>query len=481
MTAKTRISLLLVIVTVIVSTLQSCGSDSYPGLYYEQEVNIDNDENNNATEVKVFLEEQKFFEVNPVADGRTRGTGVFEDEKDEYGNELRTAEDEQKFTFHVFAFHNGADETALLTHSFFNAAGGARDTEHRYCLVDGYDRLGMPAKLNVSRNKELVFQYDRSYADTPDILCYSNKSEYVDRGYNFFVYHIDGSEVSTDRRDDRIVHHIEIDGSQDIMRGTSPILNDKYLDDYFADIKNSLDDTEYSRILNTRGFSAYSARRGIYPIVPLEHELARVKFFLYPGSSDCKHITITRISVELPYKGEFTVAGRETGDMALAWLDDTPGDRREFWVLRGKDNADAAEDTGSDEDNAEKSEDEPDTPGTATDTDRPEYLGIKLPWEDAYGTMPWKDRMRREAGKSLLIPPVKNCKLRIYFTCTMPGFDLDKELYYSYDLPTTDQKMDFKGNNLYNINVAIYGPQKIVVNSNIDMWQFGGDISVGGE
>lgn len=92
-------------------------------------------------------------------------------------------------------------------------------------------------------------------------------------------------------------------------------------------------------------------------------------------------------------------------------------------------------------------------------------------------------------GSTISITPKVNSRfvisvqvsLRIYFTCSLPGFDDKEERVYQYSLPTDDQKIDFKPNNLYNINIAIYGPQKIEVNSNIDSWLFGGDISIGGE
>lgn len=478
MTAKTNIQVLLTTMAMILPILISCGSESYPGLDYDQEINISNNENNNATEVKVFLEEQKFFETNPVKNDNTRGIGVFENEKNENGNETRPIEDEQKFTFHVFAFHNGVDETTDLTQSFFKTSGGQRDIEHRHCLVDGYDRLGMPAKLNTNRNKELVFQYDRYYTEHPKILNYSNKKEYIDRAYNFFVYHIDDSETMTERTADKIVHHIEIDGSQDIMCGTSPVLNDEYLNKHFIDIKNDLDDAEYSRILNTRGFSTYSARHGIYPIVPLEHKLARLKFFLYPGSADCKYVNVTRISVELPYKGEFIVAGRYAEDMALTWNDKKESDRKELWIRKDTKKTDSAGDITNDTKTEDKEDVHTEDTGNYND---PYFLGLKLPWEDSYTNMPWKERKREEAGTGLLIPAVGKCTLRIYFTCSLPGFDDKEERVYQYSLPTDDQKIDFKPNNLYNINIAIYGPQKIEVNSNIDSWLFGGDISIGGE
>lgn len=157
-----RISLhippLIAVMATALPVLMAC-SESYPGLNYEKPVNIVNSEADNPTPVQVYLEEQTFFEVNPL----TRGVGALENEEDGEGNK-RPVEDEQKFTFNVFGFLNDGDfGTADLKYSFFSGQGtGGRDDRHRHCLVDGYeyDGPGMPAKLNTDRSKELLFQYD---------------------------------------------------------------------------------------------------------------------------------------------------------------------------------------------------------------------------------------------------------------------------------------------------------------------------------
>ncbi len=164
--------------------------------------------------------------------------------------------------------------------------------------------------------------------------------------------------------------------------------------------------------------------------------------------------------------------------LTLTWNDKKESDRKEFWIRKDTKKTDSAGDITNDTKTEDKEDVHTEDTGNYND---PYFLGLKLPWEDSYTNMPWKERKREEAGTGLLIPAVGKCTLRIYFTCSLPGFDDKEERVYQYSLPTDDQKIDFKPNNLYNINIAIYGPQKIEVNSNIDSWLFGGDISIGGE
>ena len=148
-------------------------------------------------------------------------------------------------------------------------------------------------------------------------------------------------------------------------------------------------------------------------------KLARLKFFLYPGSADCKYVNVTRISVELPYKGEFIVAGRYAEDMALTWNDKKESDRKELWIRKDTKKTDSAGDITNDTKTEDKEDVHTEDTGNYND---PYFLGLKLPWEDSYTNMPWKERKREEAGTGLLIPAVGKCTLRIYFTCSLPGF-----------------------------------------------------------
>ncbi len=475
--------------------LTSC-SESYPGLNYDRPINIGNNEAENPTPVQVFLEEQRFFEVNPIGGDVTRGTGALENEEDADGN-LRPIEHEQLFTFRVFSFLNDGDfGTADLRYSFFSPQGtGGRDVRHRHCLIDSYDYngQGMAAKLNIDRSKELVFQYDDDLCDgDPNRIYYSCATdEELRRGYNFFVYHIDDSKFTTTRTADRISHEIEIDGTQDIIYGSSPVLNDAYLDSHFAETKRALTQEELTMIRNIRGFSSYTAHRGIYPIVHLEHQLARLKFFIYPGKNsnddNCAGVFIDRITLEVPYKGEFTVAGRTPEDIGIAWHDNSTAgrdgetaytERREMLLYRA--------DNGSTE--------------GLTDVEAADRSLLKVwdseaggwtgagweEWDDSWDKLNWKDRPYMEVGQGMLIPPVNDCIMRIYYHCTKGQFATDNpeqaaSMTMRYKLPPSDINTVFENGKVYNINIAIYGPQTIKVNANINNWQFGGDINVGEE
>lgn len=501
-----HISLMTMAVATAMTAMTAC-SESYPGLNYERPVNIGNNEAENPTPVQVYLEEQRFFEVNP----QTKGVGPLENEDAETGERPEGSADEQLFTFRVFGFLNDGDFGAPdLSYSFFSQEGtGGRDTRHRQCLVDGYEYngQGMAAKLNPDKSKELIFQYDDEKCDgEPYRFVYSGSTdEELRRGYNFFVYHIDDCETTTTRNADRIKHEIVINGTQDIMAGASPVLDDKYLETHFAETKRALTQEELTMIRNIRGFSSYTAHRGIYPIVQLEHKMARLRFFVYPGATKdangdpvtCKGIFIDKISINLPNKGDFTVAGHTPDDIALTWRDakSTEKDEKGNDIIKYTEGGDVflcRRMITPDSLTTEHLKDSTLLVGKEESTKEGENGKIESgvgwhEWNDQWNNTPWKQRPRLTLGRDMLIPPVDECTMTVYYHIENEwsnAKDSPDQLgahKMMFHLPPSDINTTFEAGKIYNINIAIYGPQKIEVNANIDNWQFGGNINVGNE
>ena len=107
------------------------------------------------------------------------------------------------------------------------------------------------------------------------------------------------------RSADRIEIPVEIDGARDIMSGRA-VLSNEALPDYFSETEKHL--------LKQRAFSAYTARRGVNPVLNFRHHLTRLRFEIYPTSEESHKVVINSIGVKSRYSGNFTAVARSEED-----------------------------------------------------------------------------------------------------------------------------------------------------------------------
>ena len=286
MVAKSKFQILLTI-SFCLLVFSSCNR-SLPTMYWEYEGEMDNEESFSDTTFLMFVNEQSFF--SQVA---TRGTGAFDASFDYNKNKLANA------NIHVFAFRDSLKITDMPENVDFSRSvfsGSNTDALNESCLLDGEDyNFGMPTRLSATSNGMLLPQYDGS-------IAFSKAKSYV--GYNFFGYYLDDLQVSsanTHRTSEKIWYDIEIDGSQDVLCGMAPQLTNSVLSSKISAGKLSIPSDERKVIVSYKGYSAYAAKRGIYPVIDLQHVFARLVFTAYPYDENANYIKITGVSVRTPY------------------------------------------------------------------------------------------------------------------------------------------------------------------------------------
>lgn len=351
----------------------ACGSESYPGLEYDNPDAFENDESpsnddTSDTPVRVFVEEQSFFSLSAGAAGAnkfdfTRGVGPFQVDGDQdlESNPL-TGDDatrkDLKYSnthFYIFAFRDRAwtqqgvnpldrvtqpTDFSIYRYAKENITGGVWDEHFQDCLVDGYDyRLGLGSTLEADLEKKEVsgvfnLETEKDEFGNRTKIYYGTHGNI---GYNFFAYSI-GDVITEDqsalkwgdaqRVSDRIYYkNFEIDGSQDLMCGYAPPL-ETAIWNFEKDKKpnEKLTESERSMLLNIGAYCTFAAHRGIDPVVNLHHLLSRVKFQALPGDESASNTTIDAIYVHCHNKGDFVVAHRDTTQVGFYPYADQEGD-----------------------------------------------------------------------------------------------------------------------------------------------------------
>lgn len=96
--------------------------------------------------------------------------------------------------------------------------------------------------------------------------------------FSFYGYHIDGL-TGTPNIPEKKVTGITITGSEDLMAAKTKVVNEIN----YADAWASMAEADKTLIAD-RSFSAWSARRGVQPILDFQHLLTRLKFAVIAGN-----------------------------------------------------------------------------------------------------------------------------------------------------------------------------------------------------
>lgn len=425
-------------------------ANSYPGLTYEAEDGIENNEQLNKVPILLFVNEQEYFSINSSR-ALTRGTGAFEESNtDKYDNA----------TFYVFAFRDEeSGQTTLtsapdLTKSAYSPnKDTANDQDNESCLVDGTSKiLGMPFVCNPDRAGALELKQSLTVGgETESAIYYSNT--YQDVGYNFFGYYIDDFKPTTSnthRTASSIYYDLHIDGSQDILLGSAPRITSELINDDYSNLKLSTEDR--NRIIQIGSYSTFAGHRQLHPTIKMEHKLARLVFKAFPGDESADRVTITGISVIAKSKGKLVVAGRTADACGLTFND---GSEEEL-VLREA------------------------SPDGVTACPELKSEGYVVTWDESMEDTPWADRPSTQIGSCLLLPQSESYTLLLYYTYhAANGKDMELTARYQIDAPQNDgvsydeatKKYYFRAGYQYNVKIAVYGLQEIKVAATVEGWQ----------
>lgn len=425
-------------------------TNSYPGLTYEAENGVENNEQLYKVPILLFVNEQGYFSIN-TSRALTRGTGAFDESNTgKYDNA----------TFYVFSFRDEeSGQTTLtsapdLTKSAYSPnKDTANDPDNESCLVDGTSKiLGMPFVCNPDRSGALELKQSLTVdGETENSLYYSNK--YQDVGYNFFGYYIDDFKPTTSnthRTASSIYYDLQIDGSQDILLGSAPRITSELINEEYSNLKLSTEDR--NRITEIGSYSTFAGHRQLHPVINMEHKLARLVFKAFPGDESADRVTITGISVRAKSKGKLVVAGRTADACELTFND---GSEKEL-VLREA------------------------SPDGVTACPELKSEGYVVTWDETMADTPWADRPSTQIGSCLLLPQSESYTLLLYYTYhAANGTDMPLTAKYQINAPQNDgvsydeatNKYYFRAGYQYNVKIAVYGLQEIKVAATVEGWQ----------
>lgn len=486
-------------------TVTSC-SESYPSMEYDYSqaagATSNQDVITKRVPVLLFVNPQNFFTITASSRQTRSGSGPFDVDPIENSENLYNTA-----IFNIFAFRRGEyvqgpealqgptdlSVTAFATNVPAGYNKGHDSIDHANCLLDGTNYWrGMTAMLEKSGTGSLsiVDLVDKTGAlgkeDSIVAVPYpENKyfysTTFEDTPYNFFGYYFDDfkpTAANTTRTLNEIAYeNVKIDGRRDLLWGMAPNLTNDLLQTDYAKIFNNLSIDEQRKIHNISGYCTFTAHRGIHPTIQLQHQLSRLKFFLYPGDEDADSIVITKIEVRSHTTGRLICAVRNPDNLEMG---------REIGFVPNTDDA-----------SLERIELEFPKDSVIRDG-ADEYWGIKtLPWKKEWASLDWQQRDCKQVGKSLMLSPDESYMLYLYYVQKVQIEDpftgkVTTTLAKKIDVPGVYRlvpqgeqnyvakrgRYEFRPGYLYNIRIAVYGLQDIQIYVSIAGWEDGGDVPI---
>lgn len=394
--------------------LISC-EETYPGLDYDlsgDDVVVDDEYVVDSTTVDEDRIPITLSIIDPSFTTLSRsavptGYGAFDAERPETMRLTQWA----NAKFHILGIRNAEDADYSVS----------RESDSTMCIVDN-------AVARVTDLNSLMLTFNTIEGDDPVNYYYSNNHPL--NKFNFYAYYIDNLEQpSLNRSNDHISLDIEIDGSQDILTGHAELTKRQ---------QDRINAHEEKDSLMKYHYSTYTATRDIFPVVNLDHQLVRLKFFIYPGDANAGSLTVQAIHIYAHYKGTLTVAHRNMNEIGAVW------DSQKTWLsLR----------------------DEGDNPTLATD----KYC---VQFQEGDENKNIYERTGMQVGESLLVPPATSYTIEV---CTLEtGSDGSSTPYVTEYV--IENKELFKANYEYRIRIGLYGPEQLSVDAILTGWAAGGEV-----
>lgn len=271
--------------------------------------------------------------------------------------------------------------------------------------------------------------------------------------YNFYAYHVDDAatmaadvpQVQKDVNNDLYLQ-VKINGAQDLMTGKAVLtdvqkqaLQTKWEEKHSGSTATAeILDAEYGK-----AFSAYTARRGVQPVVQFKHVLTRFVFNVLPGIADANLVSIDSLGVESATAGKLYFALDKASEDSIA-LDESVENEILWLKQRGVD-------------------------GIMTDWALDEYTPAE--YVDGATQTPTL------VGESLMVMPKEGIyTLVIKLSQVING--VRKYFSYNAEIPFPDGKTAFEAGNSYTVNLTVYGLQKVDITTNLIGWKDGGSSSI---
>ncbi len=192
-------------------------------------------------------------------------------------------------------------------------------------------------------------------------------------------------------------------------------------------------------------YSYYAARKGIDPVFVFKHHLTKLDFYLKPryNPMGTRKVKINKIELRTKYKAQFTVADRGSADNLGLLFDD---DEYKDLPLRDEGKEGLVE--GKYEVETLKTE---------------EYNTDLIP-----------------VGTSLLVAPADSYEAYAYLTEIFPDGEKTPGNTGPLKMELTNPEGFLPGNS-YNINVSVYGANRVEVQVELAEWKSGGKVVIDNE
>lgn len=335
------------------------------------------------------------------------GSGAFDAERPE----AMRLQQWGKADFHIFGIRKSEDADYSVS----------RESDSTMCIIDN-------AIARVTDLNSLMLTFNTVAGDEPVNYYWSNNHPL--NKFNFYAYYLDNLEKPTlNRSADGISLNIEIDGSQDILTGYAQLTQRQ---------ESRINAHEEKDSLMKYHYSTYTATRDVFPVVNLDHELVRLKFFIYPGDATANNMVVQSIKIYANYKGTLTVAHRDSEQIGAVW-----SSQKTWLTLR----------------------DEGDEPKLATDK-------YRVPFKEGDEAKNIYDRTGMQVGESLLVPPATSYTIEV---STIELGEDDTSTPYVTEYVIENQDL-FKPNYEYSIRIGLYGPEQLSVDAILTGWVSGGKV-----
>ena len=245
---------------------------------------------------------------------------------------------------------------------------------------------------------------------------------------------------------------VKINGSQDLL---------------LARTSKDLDNDD-AKLNLSRLYSAYSARRGVVPNLIFEHQLARFNIYVRVGDDQAEHLTLSTLAIETYTEGTLHIANTEQYGNPPYLEVNREGERPFLGVWDG-------------------------TFGAAH-----KQLDSSIPAEGSRYQLPLVTRsgwVDSEVGTIMVMPGEEMYKIRVGLRQAgyKDGQEFLNEFVFSFDdllLPSQDPKgsggtpdpevLDTKAEpgHQYDLNVVVYGVQKMNITASLSEWADGGSFIV---
>lgn len=259
--------------------------------------------------------------------------------------------------------------------------------------------------------------------------------------YDFYAYYLDNAlrnNTSIIKNQDRVYCAVRIDGTQDIMLAKA----DPASDIAAAQAKYADDPEKLARVNQVTAhdaYSGYAARRYVHPNLKFEHQLTRINVVVTPMTADAQNIKVTSLKMDKCFTdGTLNIVSATERGLTVS---NTTVKELHFLQSNG---------TGLIEITDVN-------PISLTDTE----VGTPI-----------------NAGVGMLLMPQTSYDLKMKFEQKGTSTGNDETFVITPAMIEGNTATTFEAGKQYNVNIKLYGFQKIELSVELTAWENGGDIVI---